>query len=42
MSLGTYPLSKGKRKLTVTIYNKNPNSSGFHFGLDEVQLVPAK
>ncbi len=42
MSLGTYSLSKGKRKLNVTIFNKNPKSSGYHFGLDEVQLVPAR
>ena len=42
MSLGTYSLNKGKRKLTVTIFNKNAKSTGFHFGLDEIQLVPAK
>ena len=42
MSLGTYSLNKGKRKFTITVFSKNPKSSGFHFGLDEIQLVPAK
>jgi len=42
LSLGTYPLSKGKRKLTITIFNKNPKSSGYHFGIDEIQLIPTK
>jgi S1-C subfamily serine protease len=42
MSLGTYPLSKGKVKLNITNFNKNLKSSGFHFGLDEIRLVPAK
>jgi S1-C subfamily serine protease len=42
ISLGTVSLSKGKRKLTITVFNKNPKSSGFHFGLDEIQLIPAK
>lgn len=42
ISLGTMTLAKGKRKLNVTVYNKNPKSSGYHFGLDEIQLVPAK
>ena len=42
MPLGTYSLNKGKRKLTITVFNKNPKSSGYHFGLDEIQLVPAK
>jgi S1-C subfamily serine protease len=41
-SLGTFPLGQGKRKLTITIFNKNLKSSGYHFGLDDVQLVPAK
>ena len=42
MSLGTFALNKGKRKLTITVFSKDPKSSGYHFGLDEVQLVPAK
>ena len=42
MALGTFALNKGKRKLTITVFNKNPKSSGYHFGLDEIQLVPAK
>ena len=42
MALGTFSLNKGKRKLTITVFNKNPKSSGYHFGLDEIQLVPAK
>ncbi len=42
MSLGTLPLNKGKRKLTITVFGKNAKSTGFHFGLDELQLVPAR
>jgi S1-C subfamily serine protease len=42
MSLGTYTLSKGKARLNITNYNKNPKSSGFHLGIDEVRLVPVK
>ena len=42
MSLGTFSLNKGKRKLTITVFSKDPKSSGYHFGLDEVQLVPVK
>ena len=30
ISLGTYPLSKGKVKLNITNFNKNLKSSGFH------------
>jgi S1-C subfamily serine protease len=42
MALGTFSLNKGKHKLTITVFNKNPKSSGYHFGLDEIQLVPTK
>jgi S1-C subfamily serine protease len=42
MTLGTLSLNKGKHKLNITAYKKNPKSSGYHFGLDELQLVPAK
>jgi S1-C subfamily serine protease len=42
MSLGTMALNKGKRKLNITVFKKNPKSSGYHFGLDEIQLVPAR
>ncbi len=42
LSMGTFALNKGKRKLTITVFGKNPKSSGYHFGLDEVQLVPVK
>lgn len=41
MSLGVMPLTKGKHRFTVTISGKNASSSGYSFGLDEIQLVPA-
>ena len=42
MSLGSGPLTKGKHQFTVTVLGKNPSSSGFNFGLDEIQLVPSR
>ena len=42
MPLGSFTLDKGKRKLKITVFSKNPKSSGFHFGLDEIQLIPKK
>jgi hypothetical protein len=42
MSLGTHTLKKGIHRLTVHVLGKNPSSSGFHFGLDELQLAPAR
>lgn len=41
LSLGTLSLDKGKHRFTVTLSGKNANSSGYSFGLDELQLVPA-
>ncbi len=42
MSLGTTTLGKGKHRFVVTLLGKNPKSSGYSFGLDEIQLVPQK
>ncbi len=42
MTMGTFALGKGRRKLTITVFSKDPKSSGYHFGLDEIQLVPVK
>jgi hypothetical protein len=42
MSLGSVALTKGKHQFTVTVLGKNPSSSGFNFGLDEIQLVPSR
>jgi S1-C subfamily serine protease/regulation of enolase protein 1 (concanavalin A-like superfamily) len=42
MSLGTHTLKKGIHRLTVHVLGKNPSSSGYHFGLDELQLAPAR
>jgi hypothetical protein len=42
-SLGSLELTTaGKHKLTVTVVGKNPQSSSYRFGLDEIQLVPIK
>ena len=42
MTLGTVSLSKGKHRFVVTLLGKNSGSSGYSFGLDEIQLVPSK
>jgi S1-C subfamily serine protease/regulation of enolase protein 1 (concanavalin A-like superfamily) len=41
-SLGTYELEPGKHRLTITVFAKDPKATGYHFGLDEIQLVPVK
>jgi S1-C subfamily serine protease len=41
-SMGTCTLAQGPRKVTITIFNKNPKSNGYHIGLDDIQLIPAK
>ncbi len=42
LSMGTFSLNKGKRKLNITIFKKNAKSTGYHIGIDEIQLVPVK
>lgn len=42
MSLGSHTLKKGNHRLTVTVLGKNEKSTDYHFGLDELQLIPAK
>jgi S1-C subfamily serine protease len=42
LSLGTQTLPEGKNKFTITVFKKNDKSTGYHVGLDEIQLVPAK
>lgn len=41
-SLGTLPLTPGKKRLTATVIGKHRASTGFFLGLDELRLVPAK
>jgi S1-C subfamily serine protease len=45
MSMGTFQLKAGKHKLSVQIFKKSAKSTattGYHFGIDEFQLVPVK
>ncbi|MBI1349231.1 DUF1080 domain-containing protein [bacterium] len=42
ISLGTLPLTPGKKRLTATVIGKHRASTGFFLGLDELRLVPAK
>ncbi|WP_435007921.1 family 16 glycoside hydrolase [Tundrisphaera lichenicola] len=40
--LGSLPFSPGTKRLTVTVVGKNGASSGYNFGLDEIQLIPVR
>jgi hypothetical protein len=42
LPLATRKLDAGKHRLTVTVSGKNPHSSGFAFGIDAVEFLPAK
>jgi hypothetical protein len=42
VSLGTLPLTPGKKKLTISLVGKNRGSTGFVFGLDELRLIPVR
>ena len=39
--LGTVTLTRKPHRLTVTVYGKNSDSSGYNVGVDELWLVPA-
>jgi hypothetical protein len=40
--LATRKMDAGKHRLTVTVIGKNPHSSGFAFGIDAIEFLPAK
>jgi S1-C subfamily serine protease len=41
MTLSRSNLIKGNHRLTVTMQDRNAKSKGYHFGIDELVLVPA-
>lgn len=41
ITLGTFPLTAGAHAITFQITGKNPDSVGYHFGLDCLELRPA-
>ena len=42
LELGTHELKAGKHRLRFTVEGKNAASAGYFFGLDAIDLLPAK